>query len=301
MKKRRLRACANCGGLAAPNMADLSHEFPTRRQVGLSVPEIIMSDRMMRLETSMVEKAANQQAQIEQITALFAASQRKQEASMAPTPAPATPEPPAAGVSGATAAEYATSVSRSDDEDWKDYFGAEVWKKEKDHIRKNPFDQRNYGKKGDVIESFEQLMVVLLKTMTQLLDLKYDVRGIIKHGLMMAEKAAKDVYEPEAFTQYDDSVRSRAGHVGPTAFGTVDQEGVLRFFSCDNLKCKRAPADMYKSSQSSSRKDEVCLRFNDKGCSNKSCPYAHRCIACEEYGHAKKDCKNVINKKKDAK
>ena len=48
----------------------------------------------------------------------------------------------------------------------------------------------------------------------------------------------KDVYEPEAFIGYDESVRDRAGQSGPPAFSTIDHEDVLRFFSCENMKQK---------------------------------------------------------------
>ena len=277
---------------ASAAMADWEPEFQSRRHIGLSTGERIVSDRMMRLENSMSGLAAQQQKQIDKIMELFTASMATRESARVVPQA-------AAAAEAVVKPEAADSDSDSDEEEWKDYFGAEVWKKEKDRIRKNPFDHRNYGKKGEVVESFEQLMVVLFKTMAQFMELKYDVRGIIKHGLMLSEKAAKDVYRPEAFVQYDESVRSRAGHSGPSAFGTVDQEDVLRFFSCDNLKHRRTSVATGKNSHS--KKDKFCLRFNDGGCANKNCPYAHKCMACEEFGHSKKDCRNVSTKKKDPK
>ena len=57
-----------------------------------------------------------------------------------------------------------------------------------------------------------------------------------------------------------------------------------------------------KSTASGSRdhkkkSEKMCLKCNDQGCNVKACPYAHVCAACEESGHARKDCKNL--KKKD--
>ena len=52
----------------------------------------------------------------------------------------------------------------------------------------------------------------------------------------LSEKAAKDVYDTEAFVRYDASVRDRAGQVGPAAFSVVDQEDTMRFFCFDNAK-----------------------------------------------------------------
>ena len=57
--------------------------------------------------------------------------------------------------------------------------------------------------------------------MQQLLNAKYAVSGMVKHGLTMAEKAAKKVFELEAFLLYDESVRDCAAEAGPVAFGQV--------------------------------------------------------------------------------
>ena len=72
-------------------------------------------------------------------------------------------------------------------------------------------------------------MMVLCKTMRQLLECNGEVKGVVRHGLALSEKASKEVYRIEAFTKYDESVRERAGQVGPGAFGTVDQEDTLGF------------------------------------------------------------------------
>ena len=280
------------GAQASANMADESSAYELPRRVGLSENERIMSDRMMRLENTMGDLASAQKTQIDRLVDLFKASLEKKKQEKP------SEEPAAAGAASAKD-DSDMSVAGSEEDEWKEFFGAEVWRKEKDRIRKNPFDHRSYGKMGKEVETFEQLMVIQFKTITQLLDLKYDVRGLVKHGLMMSEKAAKDVYEAEAFVQYDDSVRTRAGAVGPTAFGSVDQEDVLRFFPCDNMKKKKQPQTQAKVSQT--KKNKFCLRYNDSVCTSKNCQYAHRCIACEEWGHPKKDCKNVNIKRKDAK
>ena len=276
---------------SAAKMADVGWDYEPRRRIGLTKIEMMMSDCMMRLENSMSEMAIAQKEQMEKLMAMFVASRS--------TGCESSKLPEAAGAAAAEPED--SSDSGSEDSDWKDFFGAEVWKKEKDRVRKNPFDHRNYGKRGDVVESFEQLMVVLFKTMSQLQELKYDLKGIIKHGLMMSEKAAKDVYIPEAFIEYDESVRKRGGQVGPTAFGIVDQEDVLRFFSCEYLKSKKAAGGSAKSS--TAKKSKTCLRYNDGGCTYKNCSYQHKCIACEGWGHPKKDCRNVSAsaKKSDAK
>ena len=195
--------------------------------------------------------------------------------------------------------ESSESESEQETEGWKDSFGDELWKNVKGRREKNPFDQSSYLKKGETIDSFERVMVVTYKTIAQLLEANGDVKGVVRHGLAMAEKAAKGVYKIEAFTKYDDSVRERAGAVGPSAFGTVDQEDTLRFFSFDNVERTKG----WKTSQGSSgvakkKSDKMCLKYNDQGCNAKSCFYSHRCAACEEVGHPRKECKNLKRKEK---
>ena len=184
------------------------------------------------------------------------------------------------------------SESDSDEEDteWKAYHGIEMWKAVKEKMKKNPFCHATYLKRGESVESFEDIMMVTFKTMHQLLEMKQNVSGLVKHGLTLAEKASKHVFESIAFVQYDESVRERAGEVGPSAFSSVVQEDALRFFSAENMKQKKQGS---KSGSQGARKrsDKTCLRYNDTGCNAKNCYYVHKCVACDGEGHAKKDCK----------
>ena len=108
--------------------------------------------------------------------------------------------------------------------------------------------------------------------------------GVVKHGIAMAEKASKNVFEAEAFVLYDESVRERAGEVGPSAFSVVVQEDALRFFSCENMKKSRTTSKA--STQSTKKKsDKLCIRFNDGGCSAENCHFLHKCVACGSDTH----------------
>ena len=182
-----------------------------------------------------------------------------------------------------------------DSDGWKDFYGPTLWKREQEKKRKNPFDQRNYGKKGEKIDSYEKLMSITFKTIEQILSWGCDIRGIVRHALSMSEKASKDVYKTEAFVSYDASVRDRAGQVGPSAFRAVEQEDVMRFFCFDNTRKTTKQA----GKQVGNKNDKICLRYNDGGCNTKNCAYAHKCVACEEWGHPRKDCRAL--KKKDNK
>ena len=188
----------------------------------------------------------------------------------------------------------------SAEEEWREYHGEALWQKEKDKKRKNPFDHQAYLKKGDVVESFESLMVITFKTLKQLIDLKSDVTGLIRHGRSLAEKAEKGSYKKNALIGYDESVRERAGEVGPSAFGVVEYDDVFRFFCADNTVPKKPQQGKPGAVSNRVKSDKICHRYNDAGCQSKTCIYAHKCASCELWGHPQKDCRRG-GKKKEAK
>ena len=51
----------------------------------------------------------------------------------------------------------------------------------KDKKRMNPFDHKAYIKKDEEVDTFEELMVMTFKMLKQLVDLKYDIKGLIGH------------------------------------------------------------------------------------------------------------------------
>ena len=185
------------------------------------------------------------------------------------------------------------------DRDWKEYHGFAAWHLENEKKKKKTFDYQAYIRKGEKVTTFEEIMVVTFKTLSKIADLKGDVRGLIEHGLVMADKASKSLFVSEAFVGYDEGVRERAGESGPKAFGVVQQEEILKHFCYENTKKHRAQSKtQVKTSRSKS--DKTCHRFNDGGCQSKSCMYSHRCSNCDDYNHSKKNCTNG-DKRKDGK
>ena len=182
---------------------------------------------------------------------------------------------------------------------WKDYHGYAAWHQKNAKKKKNPFDHQAFIKKGEKVVSFEDLMVVLFKTMSKMVEMKGDVKGAINHGLFMSEKASKNVFINEAFVSYDEDVRKRAGDDGPSAFGTVLQEDVFTHFCLENTKKQRAAAKQ-QSKPTRVKADKICHRFNDAGCTSKTCTYSHKCSSCEGWGHSKKNC-GEADKKKEGK
>ena len=267
--------------------------------------------RLDRLENVVGKVCGVYQATMERFADFASAPQARPkqppppEESAAPV-APAEPTPKAT-VQGSASTEKVSKfewggfdMESTNGDAWADYHGREMWKAAEERKKKNPFNHVAYVKKGDKIESFELLMVVTFKTIQQLMDAKYDVTGLVKHGLMMAEKASKKVFEVEAFLLYDESVRERAGETGPTAFGQVNQEDSLRFFSAENMRkaSYKAKPTASPGSQLKKRSDKLCIRYNDGGCSSKSCFFVHKCVACGDASHGAKECKS---KKKEGK
>ena len=119
-----------------------------------------------------------------------------------------------------------SSDSSSDDETAEEGKKAELKRKER-----NRYKHKNFVKRGEAVQTFESLMVVTFRTMFELLDNEEDVMGMVRHGLLLSEKASKAIYIPDAMLGYDEEVRRRAGRKGPDAFGKVIQEDVMRHFS----------------------------------------------------------------------
>ena len=279
-----------------------------------------IADKVEHMENVLGRVAGVQQAQLQRLIDMMTEKNtvKSEDQRRVPTEVTATAAELPAG--GATAASRPAEEVKGDgdrwdklprsrspaedlapaEEEWREYHGEAIWQKEKDKKRKNPFDHQAYIKKGDVVESFETLMVITFKTLKQLIDLKYDVKGLIRHGQSMAEKAAKGSYKKNALIGYDESVRERAGEVGPSAFGVVEYDDVFRFFCADNTVPKKLPQGKPGSAIARVKSDKICHRYNDAGCQSKNCIYAHKCASCELWGHPQKDCRRG-EKKKEAK
>ena len=184
---------------------------------------------------------------------------------------------------------------------WTEGDGRDLWRATKEKKKRNPFNHSSYTHKGEAVDSFEKLMVVTFKTMEELMSLGKDVKGLVRHGLALSEKASTGIYKVDAFVKYNESVRDRAGRQGPSTFGEVNQEDVMRHFCYDNAETHRVGKLSSKAPVAAKKRGEkICLKYNgENGCNFKSCTFKHSCIACEEPGHPRKECKAL--KKKDSK
>ena len=269
--------------------------------------------RLLHMENVMGKVAGVQQAQLQRLldmTTLTSAksssdpvisSKEFEPAAAAAAAAAAAPEPPRRPEASLfNLNDLSDTTVPAADEEWKSYHGFAAWHLENEKKKRNPFDHQAYVKKGERVTSFEDLMTVTFKTLGKTLEMKGDIKGLITHGQFMAEKAAKNVFVDEAFVAYDEGVRKRAGESGPSAFSDVQLGEVFMHFCYENTKKQRAQNQAQGKQQSKAqcqKSDKTCLRFNDAGCTSKSCTYVHRCQGCDSYGHGKKNCTNADKKK----
>ena len=133
-----------------------------------------------------------------------------------------------------------------------------------------------------------------------------DIKGFLKHLVLIAEKAETGHFDPEALIAYDESVKEAAREMGSKAFAKLDPSAIVKHLSYDGtlaaknakkLSAKKAiPAKGAPSSKSSG----ICLKhnFNSLGCSRgATCFYRHVCSACGGGGHINESCPNTVKPK----
>lgn len=148
------------------------------------------------------------------------------------------------------------------------------------------YSQSRHLERGEIISTFESLMVSTFRTLKEMQEKGLPLEGMINHGLTMSEKAASGAYLDRACISYDASVRQRAQKLGPSAFAVPINEDLIRHFSLENSK------RFQTQGQGSKKKKNTCFKFNSEtGCNNGNCVYAHRCNSCKIDGHSARDCR----------
>lgn len=158
---------------------------------------------------------------------------------------------------------------------------------------KSRFEQQRFSPDGEAVSSFEMLMLVTANTMTYLLDHDLDVSTLVHHFKFLAAKATAARYIPEAFVNYDSSVRHRVARDGLQAFADVSQEEVVLQFCPENMY----PRKPVKKPEQKKKTSNYCRQYNDAECHYQNCIFAHRCLACDEQGHGRRLCPSVKKSK----
>lgn len=154
------------------------------------------------------------------------------------------------------------------------------------------FDQSKFLEEGEELRTFECLMLMSSRHLMYLLDHGTDPSPLVHHIKFMSAKATLGHYKPEAFITYDAVVRRRAAKVGLSAFADVLQEDVVLHFSPENMLPKPVKSSK-KVDQSKKKSTGYCRAYNEGDCPYTICIFVHRCMACEESSHGRKQCPNL--------
>lgn len=169
------------------------------------------------------------------------------------------------------------------------------WEMPRRRRHKNKFDQKRFLPEGEVMNSFEMLMLATANNMLYLLEKKMDLAPLVHHFKFLASKSVRATYKPDAFVSYDNIVRQRVAKHGLAAFGEVSQEEVVLQFCPENMVHRGKPGKKSDQSAQSKKKGSngYCKHFNDDDCTYKACVYAHRCMACDDGSHGRKACPSL--------
>lgn len=157
------------------------------------------------------------------------------------------------------------------------------------------FQQSSYVNEGELVNCFEAVVLIAMRTIYELLDGGLDPSPIYKHIEFMSKKSLQCNYQPETFVLYDACVRERAAREGVSAFGKVDQCETAMYFSQENM-IQRQNRTGKSQNQARKKSKQPCWSYNDSGCQYKNCSYGHFCAICEEAGHGKRDCQAIKKK-----
>lgn len=157
---------------------------------------------------------------------------------------------------------------------------------------KESFDQSKFLEEGEDLRTFECLMLMSSRHLVYLLEHGVDPTHLVHHIRFMATKATLGHYKLEAFISYDAVVRRRVAKEGMSAFSDVLQEDVVLHFSPENM-IPKVIKQAKKGDQAKKKSSGYCKAFNDGDCAFAKCIFTHRCMACDEASHSRKQCPNI--------
>ena len=123
-----------------------------------------------------------------------------------------------------------------------------------------------------------------------------DIKGMLKHSILLAEKAVADIFMNEALVSYDESVKVAAAEEGIQVFSKLDPAAIVKHLSDDGTRAaKAAKGRASRPSHTAATSNRACFKFNftSGGCSRSRCNYPHKCSACSGPGDVNADCPNV--------
>ena len=91
-------------------------------------------------------------------------------------------------------------------------------------------------KEGDKVTTYERLVLANIRMALALYKKRKNIKGFLKHMIMIAEKADKDMFEPAALIAYDESIKEVARESGSKSFDKVDPAAIVKHLSYDGTR-----------------------------------------------------------------
>ena len=202
-----------------------------------------------------------------------------------------SPSPVRSSSSESDSSDSSESSSESDSESDSD----SVSSKKKTKKKKGKYDASKFLPEDKKMDSIERLMMANLKMALKLFKKKRNIKGLLQHLVMVAEKAETGMFSSASLCKYDEAVRIAAGEKGLSHFGRIDPTIIFKFLTYDGTvaaeKAKKAVDTGKKSGRGRSGGLFACYAHNysAEGCKG-GCGYLHICSSCGASAHVWADC-----------
>ena len=159
-------------------------------------------------------------------------------------------------------------------------------------LKSSRYSHHRHLGKGEVVKTFEKLMSVNLRVLSDLQRRGEGAAEFAAHLTLLADKAETKFYRNENLISYDKAVRVSAAKEGYVKFGFVDSTLVMTHLGFDAAVSQRRPSAAPNSSTARPKKDAFCYRFNGGvPCDANRCPFRHICGNCGDSTHQQPNCK----------
>ena len=285
---------------------------PSSTPSDLVAMEKRFDDRMAKMETSMRSS----------LTQIAASSRPRHHSlnggeSVQTTPPSSEPAPVSVSTRAASRSPSTSSSSSDSEDEWESSRSSDSSRSRSPSVRRHrhrsrrhhhkrsrsrstpkhsKYSSAHYLRAKEKLNNYERLVVVNIRMALALMKRKKDIRGLLRHMLLIGEKAASDMFMDDALLNYDESVKDKAKDMGMKAYRRVDPAAIVEHLSYENTKnaanAKRGGGRKGFVSKTQGQGPGHCLKYNydPRGCTRKECHYRHVCSACGSASHVNGDC-----------
>ena len=165
--------------------------------------------------------------------------------------------------------------------------------------RKGKYTTRKYlpKKSCDKSITYERMVLANVKMALSFYKKEKNVKGLLQHIVLIAEKAESGTFTAAALSDYDESVKSLAMDFGLKAFKRADPSSIVKHLSYEGtIAAERARqatrgGGRRRHGRGQSGNLYACYKYNSyaEGCKG-GCGYRHICSSCGSSAHLADDC-----------